>query len=110
MAVRQDASTGKLVNDGKKEEKQDLKDDKGNPLMVVKVYSPFQSYFDEPAYSISAENNTGPFDILPRHHNFITLLNACEMKITAPTGDKTIRINRGMMHVKADKVVVFLDV
>jgi F0F1-type ATP synthase epsilon subunit len=89
---------------------EELKDDKGRPLMRVKVYSPFKNYFDEPAYSISAENHTGPFDILPRHHNFMTLVSACEMKIVAPTGDKTIRINRAVMHVKADTVVVFLDV
>jgi F0F1-type ATP synthase epsilon subunit len=112
MAVRQDASTGKMVDDGKgkKEKSEELKDDKGQPMMRVKVYSPFKSYFDEPAYSISAENHTGPFDILPRHHNFMTLVSACEMRIVAPTGDKTIRINRAVMHVKADQIVVFLDV
>lgn len=88
----------------------DLKDEKGAPMMIVKVYSPFTNYFDEPAYSISAENHTGPFDILPHHHNFMTLISACELKINAPTGDKTIRINRGLMHVKADKIVVFLDI
>lgn len=87
-----------------------MKDDKGKPLMHVKVAAPFKNYFDEPAYSISAENHTGPFDVLPRHHNFMTLVSACEMKIVAPSGDKTIRINRAVMHVKADKVVVFLDV
>jgi len=86
------------------------KDDKGKPLMKVIVYSPFKSYFNELAYSISAENYTGPFDILPRHHNFMTLVSACEMKIIAPTGDKIIRINRAVMHVKADQVIVFLDV
>ncbi len=89
---------------------EELKDKDGKPMMIVKVYSPFENYFDEPAYSITAENETGPFDVLPRHHNFMTLVSACEMKITAPTGDKTIRINRAVMHVKADKVVVFLDV
>ena len=47
MAVRQDASTGKLVDDGKSPEKpKELKDDKGHPLMHVKVYSPFNNYFD----------------------------------------------------------------
>ena len=111
MAVRQDASTGKLVDDGKSVEKPaELKDDKGKLLMHVRIYSPFKSYFDEPAYSVSAENYTGPFDILPHHHNFMTLLSASEMKISAPTGDKTIRINRAVMHVKADRVVVFMDV
>jgi F0F1-type ATP synthase epsilon subunit len=89
---------------------QELKDDKGNPLMTVKVYGPFKNYFDEPAYSISGINHTGPFDILPHHHNFMSLIDACELDIKAPTGDKKIRINRAVMHVKADKVVVFLDV
>lgn len=110
MAVRQDASTGKMVDDGKPAEKKELVDDKGEPLMLVKVYSPFENYFDEPAYSISAENHTGPFDILPKHHNFMTLVSACDMKIVAPTGEKTIRINRAVMHVKADEIVVFLGV
>ncbi|MBA2279191.1 hypothetical protein H0V99_01995 [Candidatus Saccharibacteria bacterium] len=96
--------------EAKPQKKEELKDEKGKPLMHVKVYAPFKNYFDEPAYSISAENHTGPFDILPRHHNFMTLMSACEMKIVAPTGDKTIRITRAVMHVKADQVVVFLDV
>lgn len=110
MAARQDASTGKMVDDGKKAKPAELKDQNGKPMMHVKVYSPFKNYFDEPAYSITAENHTGPFDILPKHHNFMTLVSACEMKIVAPTGDKVIRINRAVMHVKADQIVIFLDV
>ncbi len=62
------------------------------------------------AYSISASNHTGPFDILPRHHNFMTLIKAGELKITAPNGDQVIPINQGLMHVKADEIVVFLDI
>ncbi|CAN5383356.1 hypothetical protein BH10PAT3_BH10PAT3_2630 [soil metagenome] len=76
----------------------------------IKVYSPFKTYFNEDAYSISAVNQTGPFDVLPRHHNFMTLLNACELLIQAEEGPVRIRIARGIMHVKADQVVVFLDV
>jgi len=76
----------------------------------IKVYSPFKTYFNEDAYSISAVNGTGPFDILPRHHNFMTLLNPCELIINRESGQVKIRIARGVMHVKADQVVVFLDV
>jgi F0F1-type ATP synthase epsilon subunit len=76
----------------------------------VKVYSPFQTYFDRDALSISAVNSTGPFDILPRHHNFITLLNPCELVIGTVDGKQRIRIARGIMHVKANQVVVFLDI
>ncbi len=82
----------------------------GKPVMHVKVYSPFQTYFDDDAYSITGANQTGPFDVLPMHHNFMTLLIPCDLLIQAPDGEKQIKITRGIMHVKTDKVVVFLDV
>jgi F0F1-type ATP synthase epsilon subunit len=79
--------------------------------MHVKVCSPYRVYFDETATSISGENATGPFDILPQHHNFITLLEPCELVIARPGRDKQrIKISGGLMHVKSDVVKVFLDV
>lgn len=79
--------------------------------MRVRVHSPFRSYFDGQALSVSAQNATGPFDILPHHHNFISLLMPCEVVIrTAHEGDRRIRISGGIMHVKADSATVFLDV
>lgn len=76
----------------------------------IKVYSPYKTYFNEDAYSITAVNGTGPFDVLPKHHNFMTLLSPCELVIERESGPIRIRIARGIMHVKADQVVVFLDV
>lgn len=83
----------------------------GKPMMHVKVYSPFRVYFDQDSYSISGANRTGPFDILPHHHNFMTLLDACELVVRPLTGpEQRIRISGGLMNVKADKVTVFLDI
>ena len=83
----------------------------GNGNMHIKVYAPYKVYFDEDAKSISGANATGPFDILSRHHNFITLLSPCELAIQKLDGSQQlIRISRGIMHVKADQVIVFLDV
>lgn len=109
MSVRQDASTGQLVDDGKAAAAEPTLVD-GKPVFALKVYSPFRIYFNEPAFSISAENATGPFDILPHHHNFISLLIPCELQIKAPQGDRRVRISGGLMHVRADEVKVFLDV
>lgn len=89
--------------------KAELKDETGKPIMELKVYSAFNSYFDDMAYSVSAVNHTGPFDILPRHHNFMTLIKPGEIKITAPGGDKIVPTGQALMHVKADRVVIFLD-
>ena len=81
------------------------------PTMAVKVYAPFQVYFEGEALSLSAVNETGPFDILPRHHNFLCMLVPCDIIIKPLEGDiKTIKIHRALMHVKADKVIVFMDV
>lgn len=80
-------------------------------LMHVKVYSPFKVYFDGQAASLSARNGVGPFDILPRHHRFISLLEPGKIIIRAPQkADFQMDIARGVMHVKADEVRVFLDV
>ncbi len=84
--------------------------DDTSPSMHIKVYSPFKVYFDDEGDSISGQNATGPFDILPRHHNFITLLNSCVLVIRTSRGEEKIRISGGLMHVKADQVIVFLDV
>ena len=83
----------------------------GKFSMHVKVYSPFRDYYDGSVFSLSAENATGPFDILPKHHNFISLLTACELNVRTVSGsDQKIRISGGIMHVKADQVIVFLDI
>ena len=78
--------------------------------MHVKVYAPFKVYFDGLAISITAVNDTGPFDILPKHHNFMTLISPCDIIVRTDNGEEKIPIQRGIMHVKADEVVVFLDV
>lgn len=82
-----------------------------HPVMRVKVYSPFRDYYNGEAFSISAVNATGPFDILPKHHNFISLLSTSELIVRPTTGgEQKIVISGGIMHVKADQVIVFLDV
>ena len=79
--------------------------------MMVKVYAPFQVYFEGDAYSVSAVNATGPFDILPRHHNFLCMLVPCNLIVQPVEGEqKTIKIHRALVHVKSDRVVVFMDV
>jgi hypothetical protein len=79
--------------------------------MEVKVYSPSRVYYDDLAFSVTAVNDTGEFDILPKHHPFISLLNACDLIVrTVKEGNRQISISGGMMHVKADQIIVFLDI
>jgi len=79
--------------------------------MHVKIYAPFKVYFDGQATSVSAANRVGPFDVLANHHNFISLLEPGDVTVrTEGKEDFTMHVNRGVIHVKADEVRVFLDV
>lgn len=113
MAMRQDASTGELVDDNKNQNgdpKSAGAIDPKKATIDIKVYAPFKVYFEGKAHSISALNDTGPFDILPGHHNFLTMLLSGPLIIKTPYDTQTINIARGLMHVKSNSVVVYLDV
>lgn len=80
-------------------------------VMSVKVYAPFQVYYEGNATSVSAINNVGPFDILPGHRNFLCMLVPCDLRVVTPDqGTKLIKIRRALMHVNSDHVSVFVDV
>jgi F0F1-type ATP synthase epsilon subunit len=80
------------------------------PTLEVKVYAPFKVYYEGNALSVSAVNGTGPFDVLVNHHNFLCMLVPCMLTIQTLDGPQTVKINRALMHVKSNRVVVFIDV
>lgn len=112
--MRQDASTGEMVEDkaatAEAANKPKGEADTKIPTMQIKVYAPFQIFYEGEGYSISGVNETGPFDILPHHHNFLCMLVPCELVIKTPYEVKRVKISRALMHVKAEKVTVFVDV
>ncbi len=79
--------------------------------MKVKIYAPFEIYYEGVANSLSAVNLTGPFDVLPHHKNFMSLLQAGAIVVRAEgKPDFSMQITRGIAHVKSDQVTIFLDV
>ena len=79
--------------------------------MHVKIYAPYRTYYEGDAESLSAVNATGPFDVLGHHKNFISLLLPCTITVRTPGRDDfNLPIEQGVIHVKSDKVTVFLDV
>ncbi|OGL35838.1 hypothetical protein A3F65_02410 [Candidatus Saccharibacteria bacterium RIFCSPHIGHO2_12_FULL_47_16b] len=77
----------------------------------VKIYSPSRVYFDNVALTFSAVNDTGPFDVLPKHKNFMSLLRPCNIRVRKLDNlEFVLPISRGVLHVKQDKITVFLDI
>lgn len=114
QAITDEVAAPKTAAEQEKEQAvKDFSKDKatGQLTMGVLVRSPFKEYFDGVAFSVTAENATGPFDVLPGHHNFIALLSPCELVIRSTEKEETkINISGGIMHVKADKIIIFLDI
>ena len=79
--------------------------------MKVKIYAPFKIYYDGQGSSLTALNRVGPFDVLPGHHNFISLLEPGPIIVRQPNQpDFKMDVSRGIIHVKADEIKIFLDV
>ena len=62
------------------------------------------------AKSFSSLNDVGPFDILPQHTNFVSVIND-KLQIIRPDNKITdILITRGVVRVRNNEVEVFLGV
>lgn len=55
-------------------------------ILTISINSPEKLIWEGKAYAVSSENSQGPFDILPRHANFITIIE--NKPITVRTGSK----------------------
>jgi|SRR3989338_351674 len=45
-----------------------------NTSLTVSINNPDETIWEGAAQSVSSENSSGPFDILPQHANFLTIV------------------------------------
>lgn len=84
-----------------KEEKNRLK---------VRVITLGEVLWEGEAVSLSAENTTGPFDILPQHANFITILKGSPILIKTDDDEKSFTFSRSLLFAKENDVKVYADI
>jgi F0F1-type ATP synthase epsilon subunit len=76
----------------------------------VKILSPYETFFMGEAVSLSAANQSGPFDILAGHANFFSLVDGGE--VTVDTGFQRLKfpLSRGIIRVNKDGVTLFTNI
>ena len=84
--------------------------EKNQKRFNVKIFSPFQTYYQGEAISLSAANRTGPFDILPGHINFFSLITSGTVVVNTGFQQLEFQIGRGVVRVNKDSVTLFADV
>lgn len=78
-------------------------------LQVI-ARSPFKLYYEGPAFSVSATNRIGPFDILPGHADFFSMLQPCEIIIETDSEEPIIfDITNGIVTARDNEVMVFVN-
>ena len=67
-------------------------------------------HFEGEAQSVSAKNAVGNFDIMPGHADFFSMLEAGDIVIN--TGEESVefKTTNGMVAVKDDEVMLFVNI
>ncbi len=79
------------------------------PELTVRAHSMRGMLYEGQAFSVSAKNKLGPFDILPGHANLISILLDCSINIETPTGSKQFAIDSGLIKVSDNAIDLFVD-
>ena len=75
----------------------------------VRVITPVETFYNGPATSLSANNASGKFDVLPGHAKFIALLNPGDLIFRTPAKDYQFPLRRGLIYVSGDEVMVLAN-
>jgi F0F1-type ATP synthase epsilon subunit len=81
-------------------------------LLSVIARAPFHIYFEGEALTVSAANSVGPFDILPGHADFFSILDPCNVTIDTGSDSEpmTFEITNGIVAVRNDEVMLFVNI
>lgn len=78
--------------------------------LEVKVFSPYQIFYEGTAVSLTATNPAGTFDVLYNHSNFFSLLMPGRISVDTGFERILIQIDSGIIRVADNKIVLFANV
>lgn len=81
-----------------------------SPTLTVIARAPFTVYYEGEAHAVSAKNRVGPFDILPGHADFFSMLIPCDVIIETDKDPVTFPIQNGIITVRDNGVMLFVDI
>ena|SRR3989344_1909657 len=79
-------------------------------LLHVKIQTPEGMVWEGNAQAVSSRNSVGPFDILPEHSNFITLIEAEPVTILTDSGSQDFAFKRAIISLQDNIVSIYADI
>ncbi len=86
-----------------------LKPSTDKAILNVIARAPFHIYYEGPARTVSASNRVGQFDILPEHADFFSILEPGEVIIDTGADPITFAIHSGIVAVRDNEVMLFVN-
>lgn len=78
---------------------------------AVAIVSPDERIWEGGAVSLSSKNSTGPFDILPGHANFVTIIkNEPIIVRTLDEGRKEFTYKNAVIAINNNSVSIYSDI
>jgi F0F1-type ATP synthase epsilon subunit len=77
--------------------------------LKVIARSPFHLYFDGHARMVSGANKVGKFDVLPGHADFFSVMTPGEVVIDADPEAIAFDITNGIISVRDNEVLLFVN-
>lgn len=77
-------------------------------LQVI-ARAPFEIHYEGTALAVSAANRVGPFDVLPGHADFFSVLSPGEVIIETSGEPVSFTITNGIIAVRNDEVMLFVN-
>ncbi len=79
-------------------------------LLHVRIVSATQPVWEGDAVSISSVNSDGPFDILPMHANFISLVKKSPFVVSTASGERQEwHFEQAVVYVQGNTVRIYAD-
>ena len=77
--------------------------------LTVIARAPFHIYYEGPATVVSATNKIGQFDVLPGHADFFSILTPGDVIIDTKNQSVDFHINNGIIAVRDNEVMLFVN-
>lgn len=77
--------------------------------IMVDIRNRKEQFFQGEASTVSSVNETGEFDVLNKHANFVTLIRGYVIVDKGLATEKKFDIDSGVLAAKTDSVDVYLD-
>lgn len=79
-------------------------------LLSVSIHSPEKVVWEGKAQSVSSVNSQGPFDILPFHANFISIIENKPIKIKTPEKTLEFTFPNAVIYTRTNIVSIYSNI